>query len=111
MHNPVTGIYKIWYYKRRTKKLRAKAGLPQLYDADDLPDPIYDPNYVHVLTDDEQNDLHKRQYSPFVDFLTVKLNLTKNKSNFIIIRLGIGPMGQKRIESVTLSVYQMMFSP
>lgn len=34
--------------------------LPQLYDVDDLPDPAYDPNYVHVLSDKEQADLHKR---------------------------------------------------
>jgi hypothetical protein len=27
---------------------------------DDLPDPAYDQNYVHVLTDEEQLDLHKR---------------------------------------------------
>lgn len=57
------GIYKIWWYKRRTAKLRAKAGLPKLYDSDDLPDPAYDPNYVHVLTDKEQMDLHKSVYS------------------------------------------------
>ena len=37
--------------------------LPQLYDVDDLPDPAYDPNYVHVLTDKEQADLHKRTYA------------------------------------------------
>jgi len=57
-----TGIYKIWSYKRKTKRLRAKAGLPQLFDVDDLPDPIYDPNYVHVLTDEEQEDLHRRTF-------------------------------------------------
>ncbi|THV08448.1 hypothetical protein K435DRAFT_11158 [Dendrothele bispora CBS 962.96] len=54
-------ITKIWYYKRKTRRLRAKAGLPQLYDVDDLPDPAYDPNYVHVLTDEEQMDLHRQQ--------------------------------------------------
>ncbi|KAF8974464.1 hypothetical protein BDZ97DRAFT_25191 [Flammula alnicola] len=54
-------ILKIWMYKRRTMKLRAKAGLPQLFDIDDLPDPIYDPNYVHVLMDEEQKDLHRQQ--------------------------------------------------
>ncbi|KAF7968425.1 hypothetical protein HWV62_30583 [Athelia sp. TMB] len=53
--------YKIWHYKRRTRQLREKAGLPQLYDEDDLPDPAYDPNYVHVLNDQEQADLHYRQ--------------------------------------------------
>lgn len=42
-------------------KLRKKAGLPQLFDVDDLPDPIYDPNYVHVLTEAEQTDLHRRE--------------------------------------------------
>lgn len=62
------GVYKIWSYKRRTRILREKAGLPQLYDVDDLPDPAYDPNYVHVLNDKEQADLHHRMsnlsYSP-----------------------------------------------
>ncbi|KZP32956.1 hypothetical protein FIBSPDRAFT_667647, partial [Athelia psychrophila] len=53
--------YKIWHYKRRTRILREKAGLPQLYDVDDLPDPAYDPNYVHVLSDKEQADLHYQQ--------------------------------------------------
>jgi len=48
-------------YKHKTIKLRAKAGLPQLFDTDDLPDPVYDPNYVHVLTEEEQTDLHRRQ--------------------------------------------------
>lgn len=42
-------------------KLRSQAGLPQLFDVDDLPDPVYDPNYVHVLTEDEQEDLHRRK--------------------------------------------------
>lgn len=59
----IIGIYKIWAYKRRTKKLREKAMLPQLYDVDDLPDPAYDPNYVHVLSDKEQADLHKRAFA------------------------------------------------
>jgi hypothetical protein len=57
----IKGIYKIWRYKRKTRLLRTKARLPQLYDVDDLPDPAYDPNYVHVLTDEEQLDLHKRR--------------------------------------------------
>ena len=57
-----SGIYKIWWYKRRTKKLRRERGLPDLYDSDDLPDPVYDPYYVHVLTDKEQADLHHRMY-------------------------------------------------
>ncbi|KAJ7173013.1 hypothetical protein C8R43DRAFT_679060 [Mycena crocata] len=54
-------IYWIWHYKRRTQMLRAEAGLPGLFNADDLPDPSYDPNYVPVLTDKEQNDLHRQQ--------------------------------------------------
>ncbi|KAJ6598954.1 hypothetical protein DFH09DRAFT_19508 [Mycena vulgaris] len=54
-------IYWIWHYKRRTRMLRSKAGLPELFDLDDLPDPAYDPNYVHVLTDKEQKDLHRQQ--------------------------------------------------
>ena len=57
----ITGMLKIWYYKRRTRKLRKKAGLPELYDKDDLPDPMFDPNYVHVLTDKEEHELHHRE--------------------------------------------------
>lgn len=79
----MAGIYKIWGYKRKTKKLRAKAGLPQLFDIDDLPDPIYDPNYVHVLTDEEQEDLHRRkrvvvasdEFLPTSNFRTTKVCL------------------------------------
>lgn len=54
-------IIKIWQYKYKTKELRAKAGLPELLDHDDLPDPLYDPNFVRVLTDEEQADLHRQQ--------------------------------------------------
>ncbi|KAH7914214.1 hypothetical protein BJ138DRAFT_1000597 [Hygrophoropsis aurantiaca] len=54
-------IYKIWWYKRQTRILREKAGLPQLFDIDDLPDPVYDPYYVHVLSEIEQRDLHHQQ--------------------------------------------------
>jgi hypothetical protein len=54
-------MIKIWYYKHRTRKLRKKAGLPELYDSDDLPDPIFDPNYVHVLTDEQEYELHHEQ--------------------------------------------------
>jgi hypothetical protein len=31
-----------------------------LFDLDDLPDPVYNSNYVRVLTDEEQDDLHRR---------------------------------------------------
>lgn len=55
-------IFKIWYYKRKTRILRAKAGLLKLYDEDDLPDPIYDANYVHVLTEEEEIELHYQQH-------------------------------------------------
>jgi len=51
----------IYYFKLRTRKLRKKAGLPELYDKDDLPDPMFDQNYVHVLTDKQQYELHHRE--------------------------------------------------
>ncbi|KAI5893472.1 uncharacterized protein SCHCODRAFT_02575105 [Schizophyllum commune H4-8] len=54
-------ILKIWRYKRLTRKLRKRAGLPTLFDEDDLPDPDYDPNYVHVLTPKQQADLQRQQ--------------------------------------------------
>ena len=56
-----SGIYKIWRYKRITRKRRLRQGLPKLLDSDDLPDPQYDPNYVHVLTDKEQETLRYRK--------------------------------------------------
>jgi hypothetical protein len=59
--NCIIGMTWIWYYKRRTRKLRRKVGLPELYDNDDLPDPIFDPNYVHVLTDKQEYELHHRK--------------------------------------------------
>jgi len=54
-------IFKIWRYKRLSRRLRKQAGLPPLIDEDDLPDPQYDPNYVHVLTDQQQAELHYQQ--------------------------------------------------
>ncbi|KAF9782328.1 hypothetical protein BJ322DRAFT_1075621 [Thelephora terrestris] len=54
-------MYNIWYFKRKVHQLRKERGLPPLLDEDDLPDPVYDPNYVHVLTDKEQRDLHYHQ--------------------------------------------------
>ncbi|KIJ56603.1 hypothetical protein M422DRAFT_238225 [Sphaerobolus stellatus SS14] len=51
-------ILRIWHYKRLTRRLRMRTGLPLLYDEDDLPDPIYDENFVHVLTDEQQRHLH-----------------------------------------------------
>jgi hypothetical protein len=59
--NWVLGMTRIWYYKRRTRKLRKKAGLPELFDNDDLPDPMFDPNYVHVMTDKQEYALHHRE--------------------------------------------------
>ena len=55
------GIGWIWHYQRVTIKRRAKVGLPTLYDNNDLPDPYYDRNYVRVLSDKEQEDLHYRE--------------------------------------------------
>ncbi|PPQ77440.1 LOW QUALITY PROTEIN: hypothetical protein CVT25_011022 [Psilocybe cyanescens] len=82
-------IWRIWRYKQKTIKLRKKAGLPQLFDVDDLPDPIYDPNYVHVLTEDEQMDLHRRQ--SFRLFQKHDLNTFQSKRNFNTRKLGTGP--------------------
>ncbi|KAG8705396.1 hypothetical protein FRC09_002982 [Ceratobasidium sp. 395] len=55
------GIAKIWHYRQVTRKLRRKAGVAALIDGNDLPDPIYNPNYVHVLSEKQQNDLHYQQ--------------------------------------------------
>ncbi|CUA70390.1 hypothetical protein RSOLAG22IIIB_00750 [Rhizoctonia solani] len=54
-------IAKIWHYRQVTRRLRRKAKLPALIDGNDLPDPVYNPNYVHVLSDRQQEDLHYQQ--------------------------------------------------
>lgn len=56
----VLGVCKIWHYKRKTIRLRKSAGLPQLLDPDDLPDPHYGDKFVGVLSEKEQKDLHRR---------------------------------------------------
>ena len=71
----------IWYYKRLTRRLRKKAGLPELYDQDDLPDPIFDPNYVHVLTDKQQYELHHRTFSLSLAQLRLPFIGTQSKRN------------------------------
>lgn len=55
------GIWRIYRYQQQTIKRRATSGLPALYDNNDLPDPYYDRNYVRVLSDREQEDLHYRE--------------------------------------------------
>ncbi|KIY49302.1 hypothetical protein FISHEDRAFT_17992, partial [Fistulina hepatica ATCC 64428] len=54
-------VTRIWYYKRLTRRLRTKLGIPLLIDENDLPDPRYDPNYVRVLTKKQEKDLHRQQ--------------------------------------------------
>nr|VWO95170.1 Uncharacterized protein [Ganoderma boninense] len=55
-------ICKIWCYKRKIARVRRKAGLLELYDPDDLPDPVYDKTHVQVLSEKEQIDLHYQQH-------------------------------------------------
>ncbi|KAG1768118.1 hypothetical protein EDD22DRAFT_257356 [Suillus occidentalis] len=45
----------------KQRSYEIKLVLPQLFDVDDLPDPAYDPTFVHVLTEWEQQDLHYQQ--------------------------------------------------
>ncbi|CAE6404563.1 unnamed protein product [Rhizoctonia solani] len=54
-------IAKIWHYRQVTRRLRRNAKLPALIDGNDLPDPVYNPNYVHVLSEKQQEDLHYQQ--------------------------------------------------
>lgn len=77
------GVWKIWQYKKKTMKLRKKAGLPQLFDVDDLPDPMYDPNYVHVLTEAEQKDLHRRGcLVPIINFPAIQRLIEQRKFQY-----------------------------
>ena len=55
------GVIKIWNYKRLTHKLRKEKGLPPLENEDDLPDPFYNDDYDHVLTEEQQDELHYQQ--------------------------------------------------
>ncbi|KAF5333456.1 hypothetical protein D9611_002429 [Ephemerocybe angulata] len=71
-------IWKIWKYKRLTISRRKDAGLPQLFDMDDLPDPAYDPNFVRVLSEEEHHDLHRL--------------FSKSRESLLIIKRGIGLM-------------------
>ncbi|KAG8742573.1 hypothetical protein FRC10_001238 [Ceratobasidium sp. 414] len=59
--NGGAGIAKIWHYRQVTRRLRRKGGVPALVDGNDLPDPVYNPNYVHVLSEKQQNELHYQQ--------------------------------------------------
>jgi len=52
---------KIWHYKRLTRQLRRKAGIQDLGDEDDLPDPAINPDFVRVLTEKQQDELHYQQ--------------------------------------------------
>ncbi|CAE6540752.1 unnamed protein product [Rhizoctonia solani] len=54
-------IAKIWHYRQVTRRLRRQAQLPALIDGNDLPDPTYNPNYVHVLSERQQKDLYYQQ--------------------------------------------------
>lgn len=54
-------IARIWHYKRLSRTLRKKAGLAPLVDENDLPDPMYDPNHIQVLSDKQQAELHDLQ--------------------------------------------------
>ncbi len=97
---------KILYFKDLTRKLRAKNKLEDLADDDDLPDPMYDPDYVHVLTDRQQDELHYQQqkYGSRVVRHPCSKNVVTDLCN---LRLGTGRMRQKRIRyGAQLVTYQ-----
>lgn len=56
----IAGIVRIWHYKSLDRKLRKKKGLPPLEDENELPDPLLDPNFTHVLTEKQQKELRIR---------------------------------------------------
>lgn len=60
--NTSVGIVRIWHYKRLDRKLRREKGLPALEDEEDLPDPLLNPNFTHVLTEQQQKELALRAY-------------------------------------------------
>jgi len=58
----IAGIVVIWYFKRLDRQLRKKKGLPPLEDENELPDPLFDPNFTHVLTEKQQKELRLSPY-------------------------------------------------
>ena len=88
----VTGIIRIWHYKNLTRKLRVKAGLPLLYDEDDLPDPMYDPNYVHVLSERQERQLHKSK-AKFFALLTILMKRDPDQKQFMKSQTWYRPHG------------------
>ncbi|KZW03764.1 hypothetical protein EXIGLDRAFT_599427 [Exidia glandulosa HHB12029] len=54
-------IVRIWHYQRVIRKRREQRGLPPLCDENDLPDPVLEPNHVHVLEARQQEQLQKQQ--------------------------------------------------
>ncbi|KAK8849411.1 hypothetical protein IAR55_004743 [Kwoniella newhampshirensis] len=51
----------IWTLKSRSARRRKQRGLPPIEDENDLPDPALIKDYVHVLTDEEQERLRYQQ--------------------------------------------------
>lgn len=87
------GILKIWRCKNLTRKLRQKAGLPLLYDEDDLPDPMYDPNYVHVLSEEQEKELHHRRWSFLDGVFIVTLKFYSDQKQFMKSQTWYRPHG------------------
>lgn len=71
------GIERIWHYKQLDRKLRKEKGLPALEDEEDLPDPLLNPNFTHVLTEKQQKELALREflssYVVVISGLTLKI--------------------------------------
>ncbi|KAG6873748.1 hypothetical protein C0995_011567 [Termitomyces sp. Mi166 len=87
-------IFWIWHYKRKTRRLRLKAGIPLLFDEDDLPDPEYDQNYVRVLTEKEEKFLYRRSYR--VPFKANCADFSQNSASSDVPKHGIYLMEQRR---------------
>lgn len=52
---------RIWMLRSRVRKRRAKLGLSEIKDWNDLPDPATVPGYVNVLSEKEQAELEHQQ--------------------------------------------------
>lgn len=93
------GIMRIWHYKRLDRKLRKEKGLPTLEDEDELPDPLLDPGFTHVLTEQQQKDLRLRTWHSYVEagrFPTDSFD-QQSKSASSRVRRGIARMLQIHI--------------
>ena len=87
----------IYYFKRRTRRLRSQAKFPPLADENDIPDPLVHPDIeFQVLDDREFRKLRYRESHWCESILDDSHSQTgiQIKPSSCTVRLGIGHMGE-----------------